>query len=70
MTSFIGSIFKEKQDAESDSSTDWDSYSFLETDSVVVYNMRGNPIEMIADVKRAAVTERYVNQSQDQGRSF
>lgn len=70
MTSFIGSIFKEKQDADSDSSTNWDSYSFMETESVAVYNMRGNPIEIIADVQRAAITEKYVGQSRDNGRGI
>lgn len=70
MTSFIGSIFKEKQGADSDASTNWDSYSFVEADSVVVYNMRGNPIEIIADVQRAAITEKYMGQSQDSGRSL
>jgi hypothetical protein len=67
--SFMSSIFIEKKEADESSSDDYEGSSFMEAYSVVVYNMKGSPIEVIADVARAAAAERFGSQGQGSGYS-
>ncbi len=67
--SFMSSIFIEKNEADESSSDDYEGSSFMEAHSVVVYNMKGNPIEVIADVARAAAAERFGSQGHSGGYS-